>query len=216
MIDFDIRVEDVDAAVLNNKVAIELRDEKANLIERTEIETNKEYARETYTKLEANKLYTLKVYAGEYNEGNTDATYKKNYTLKEINLYTEVGISGEVNLTNLSKKGTGKNLINVASENNWYVYPIFDVHSCYGKTYNTETKELRLGGSRNNRNAVYDLRDYAGQEITMSFKIKYVDSSNKGTIYVQNAKTEKNRTVITGITNDYSEKTYTMKLDESG
>ena len=74
MIDFDIRVEDVDAAVLNNKVAIELRDERANLIERTEIETNKEYARETYTKLEANKLYTLKVYAGEYNEGNTDAT----------------------------------------------------------------------------------------------------------------------------------------------
>lgn len=216
MIDFDIRVEDVDAAVLNNKVAIELRDERANLIERTEIETNKEYARETYTKLEANKLYTLKVYAGEYNEGNTDATYKKNYTLKEINLYTEVGISGEVNLTNLSKKGTGKNLINVASENNWYVYPIFDVYSWYGKKYNTETKELRLGGSRINRNAVYDLRDYAGQEITMSFKIKYVDSSNKGTIYVQNAKTEKNRTVITGITNDYSEKTYTMKLDESG
>ena len=112
MIDFDIRVEVVDAAVLNNKVAIELRDERANLIERTEIETNKEYARETYTKLEADKLYTLKVYAGEYNEGNTDATYKKNYTLKEINLYTEVGISGEVNLTNLSKKGTGKNLIN--------------------------------------------------------------------------------------------------------
>ena len=218
MIDFDIRVEDIDAAVLNNKVAIELRDEKANLIERTEIETNKEYTRETYTKLEANKLYSLKVYAGEYNEGNTDATYKKNYTLKEIQLYTEVGISGEVNLTNLSKKGTGKNLINVASENNWYVYPIFDtgVNELEGKEYNSETKEFKLGGNNNQKRVLYDLREYAGKEVTMSFKIKYVDLNNKSTVYIQNAKTDKNRTWISDINGEYTERTYSLKVDESG
>lgn len=55
MIDFDVRIEDSDNAVLNNKVRMELRDEDGNLIDLTEVETNKEYIRKTYDRLEEKK-----------------------------------------------------------------------------------------------------------------------------------------------------------------
>ena len=217
MLDFDIRVEDIDGAILNNKVIIELRREDNGLVEREEIETNQEYVRKIYDGLEEEKRYYLKIYAGEYNEGSTDVTYQSNYLLKEIEIYTEFGITGEIGLNNLSRKATGKNLVNVESENNWYVYPNFNTSwEYYGKEYNKDTNELKLGGNGAQRRAVYDLREYAGQEVTMSFKIKYVDETDTGAIYIQNAKTDTNRTAITGITGEYTEKQYTLTIDESG
>ena len=64
----------------------ELRDEKNTLVETSEVKTNKDWLRKTYNKLEENKTYRLKFFADEYNEGHTDATYKRNYLLKEIDL----------------------------------------------------------------------------------------------------------------------------------
>ena len=89
MIDLDVRIEDPDKSVLNNKVRMELRDEKNNLIDLEEIETNQEHKRKTYDKLEEEKRYKLSFYADEYNEGETDATYKVNYLIKEIEIITE-------------------------------------------------------------------------------------------------------------------------------
>ena len=96
LIDLDVRVEDEDNAVLNNKVRMELRDEKSNLIDLQEIETNKDWLRKTYEKLEENKTYKLSFYADQYNEGSTDETYKVNYLIKEIDIITEPGISGSI------------------------------------------------------------------------------------------------------------------------
>ena len=113
MIDFDVRIQDKDNAVLNNKIRMELRDEKSNLIELTEVETNKEYIRKTYNKLEENKTYTLKFYADQYNEGSTDETYKVNYLIYELEIVTEPGISGIIGLKSMLRKTTGKNLVDV-------------------------------------------------------------------------------------------------------
>ncbi len=66
------------------------------------------------------------------------------------------------------------------------------------------------------KRVLYDLREYAGKEVTMSFKIKYVDLNNKSTVYIQNAKTDKNRTWISDINGEYTERIYSLKVDESG
>ena len=216
MLDFDIRVEDIDGAVLTQKVVIEFRNEKEELIIREEMNVNEDYVRKIYDKLEENKVYYLRIFAPEYNEGNTDTTYQSNYLLKEVQIYTELGITGKLDLVNLSKKVNGKNLIDVSSNINWYVYPTFNTSDYYGKEYNTSTEELRLGQNGNWRRCVYDLREYAGQTVTISFKIKYVNNNDRGTVYIQNAKTDKNRTQITGITAQYTDKTYTMQVDSSG
>ena len=203
LIDLDVRIEDTDKSVLNEKVRIELRDEKANLLDLQEIETNKDYVRKTYEKLEENKKYKLSFYADQYNEGSTDETYKVNYLIKELEIVTEPGISGGIGLTELTRKETGKNLVDVSSDIKWYVYPNFNTNDHYGKEYNEETKILTLGGHNENRRVVYDLREYAGQEVTMSFKAKAV--SGKQNAYIQNSKKDANRTVLKDLTEEWKE-----------
>ena len=214
LIDLDVKIKDKDNSVLNNKVRVELRDEKSNLIDLQEIETNKEYVRKTYEKLEENKTYTLNFYADQYNEGSTDETYKINYLIKRVEIITEPGISGEIGLTELKKEGTGKNLIDVNSKTKWYVYPTFNSNEYYGKEYNEETKILILGGHGNYRRAVYDLTEYAGQEVTISFKAKTVNGNQ--TAYIQNSKVDKNRTLIENLTEEWKEYQYTLKIDSTG
>ena len=214
LIDLDVRVKDEDNSVLNNKVRMELRDEKSNLIDLQEIETNKDWLRKTYEKLEENKTYKLSFYADQYNEGSTDETYKINYLIKEIEILTEPGISGSIGLTELTKKATGKNLVDISSEIKWYVFPNFYTNDYYGKEYNEETEILTLGGHGNYRRAVYDLREYAGQEVTMSFKAKAVSGSQ--TAYIQNSKINKNRILIQNLTEEWNDYKYTLVVDNTG
>ena len=214
LIDFDVRIEDIDNSVLNNTVRMELRDENNNLISLEQLTTNEDYVRKIYEKLEENKKYKLRFIADQYNEGNTDETYKVNYLIKEIEILTEPGISGEIGLTELSKKATGKNLVDLSSDIKWYVYPNFYTWDYYGKEYNAETKTLTLGGHGNSRRAVYDLREYAGQEVTMSFKARNVNGSQN--TYIQNSKTDTNRTKIEGLTEEWQEFQYTLTIDSTG
>ena len=214
LIDFDVRIDDPNNSVLNNKVRMELRDEKSNLLDLQEIETNEDYVRKTYEKLNGNHRYKLSFYADQYNIGNTDKTYKVNYLIKEIEIITEQGISGSIGLTELTKKATGKNLVDVSSNIKWYVYPNFNTGDYYGKEYNEETKILTLGGHGNYRRAVYDLREYAGQEVTMSFKAKAV--SGKQNAYIQNSKKDANRTALEGLTEEWKEYQCTLKVDTTG
>ena len=214
LIDFDVRVEDVDNSVLNNKVRMELRNSNNDLIDLQELTTNEDYIRKTYEKLEENQTYTLRFYADQYNEGSTDETYKVNYLIKELEIITEPGISGSIGLTELSRKATGKNLVDMSSETKWYVYPNFNTSDYYGKEYSEETKILKLGGNGCARRAVYDLREYAGQEITMSFKAKVVSGSQNA--YIQNSKTDTNRTKIEGLTEEWKDFQYTLTVDNTG
>ena len=189
MIDLDVRIEDPDKSVLNNKVRMELRDEKNNLIDLEEIETNQEYIRKTYDKLEEEKRYKLSFYADEYNEGETDATYKVNYLIKEIEIITEPGISGSIGLKSMLRMTTGKNLVDVESKVKWYSLTMNTPYS-YGKEYDKETNTLKLEVDKYQNYLqiyTYDLRDYIGQEITISFKLK-ADGEIKR-IAINNSKT---------------------------
>ena len=214
LIDLDVKVEDKDNSVLNNKVRVELRDEKNNLIDLQEIETNKEYVRKTYEKLEENKTYTLSFYADQYNEGSTDETYKINYLIKRVEIITEPGISGEIGLTELSRKATGKNLVDMSSENKWRIYPIFDTYNNV-KEYNEETGILRLGKDGHWRPIVYDLTEYAGKEVTMSFKARAVNGTQD--VYIQNNKDTIDWQIkLKDLTEEWKEYQYTLKIDSTG
>ena len=214
LIDFDVRIEDVDNAVLNNIVRMELRNSNNDLIDLQEITTNEDFVRKTYEKLEENQTYKLSFYADQYNEGSTDETYKVNYLIKEIEIITVPGITGNIGLTELTRKATGKNLVDVSSDIKWYVYPNFNTSNHYGKEYNEETKILTLGGNSEYRRAVYDLREYASQEVTISFKAKAVSGSQSA--YIQNSKKDANRTQIQGLTTNWQDFQYTLNIDSTG
>ena len=217
LIDFDVRIEDIDNSVLNNTVRMELREENNNLISLEELETNQDYVRKTYEKLEENKKYKLRFIADQYNEGSTDATYKANYLIKEIEIITEPGVSGEIQLTDLKREGTGKNLIDVTSKVNWRG-TYFNVHNNYGKEYNAETNELKLyckGDFGQGQYYLYDLSDCIGQTITMSFEIK---KDSKAQIYISNNKRSSGRiqNITNVITGEWQEYQYTTTVGNAG
>ena len=217
MIDFDVRIEDRDNAVLNNKIRMELRDEDGNLVDLTEVETNKEYIRKTYDRLEENKKYKLSFYADQYNEGSTDETYKVNYLIKEIEIITEPGISGEIGLKSLLRKTTGKNLVDVESKVKWYTQ-CTGTWGYYEKTYNEEENTLKLwpGIINQSQSYTYDLREYIGQEVTISFQIK--TEGDIKNIYLQNnKKINNNTTLIEGVTNnEYINYEKTLIVNDTG
>ena len=217
MIDFDIKIVDNDNAVLNNMIRMEMRDEQNKLIEMQYINTNQEYTRVTFEKLEQRNIYNINFYADEYNEGSTDATYNANYLLKTLELFTQPGISGSIGLIDLKRGATGRNLIDVKSEVKWYSN-CFGVTTYYDKTYDEKTDELRIYAGKNGYGQwyVYDLKEYAGQTITFSFLAKRDSNSDEMKVYLQNAKTAKNRTEIQGITEEWQRFTYTVTLDSSG
>lgn len=214
LIDFDVRIEDINNSVLNNEVRMELRNSSNDLIDLQEITTNQDFIRKTYEKLEENQTYKLRFIAEQYNEGSTDVTYKVNYLIQEIEIITVPGITGNIGLTELTRRATGKNLVDVNSDIKWYVYPNFNTSNHYGKEYNNETNILKLGGNSEQRRAVYDLREYAGQEVTMSFKAKVVSGSQ--TAYIQNSKKDANRTQIQGLTTEWKDFQYTLTVDNTG
>ena len=218
LIDFDVRIEDIDNAVLNNTVRMELREENNNLISLEELTTNEDYVRKTFEKLEENQTYKLRFIADQYNEGSTDSTYKANYLIKEIEIITEPGVSGEIQLTDLKREGTGKNLIDVTSKVNWRG-SYFNVHNNYGKEYDSENNELRLyckGDSGQGQYYWYDFSEYIGQKVTMSFKIK---KDSAAQIYISNNSQYSNgrlENITNKITNEWQEYQYTTTISNSG
>ena len=211
MIDFDVKIVDIDGAVLNNKVRIEVRDNKNKLVSLEEIVTNQEFSRKIYENLEENQNYKIIFYAPQYNEGKTDDTYKADYIIKQIDIYTEPGISGSLALEKIGRTGTGKNLIDPSSKVNWYA-KCFGYSMYYGLEYNEETGILTLGGaSSSNRDYLYDLTQYMGEEITISFKAKYIDTT---TMYIYNG--TKSVATINDLTNDWKDYSYTLTVQNDG
>lgn len=220
-VDLDIRVKDEDGAVLVDKVRIEVRDEENKLISLEEMATNGEYERKVYENLQEETNYRIIIYAPEYNEGSKDETYKSDYVLKEIQIYTEIGISGKLDLLALDKTGTGKNLIDVSSKVNWYER-CFNTYSRYGLNYDENTKIFTLGNISGNSiiSTDYDLTKYLGEEVTISFKAK---SSNSTYLNIR----EKNTTnmletsytayySINDLNNEWKEYSYALTLSKTG
>ena len=221
MVDFDVRIKDVDGASLTNKVRIELRNEHEELVEIEEIETNKEYERKTYSGLEENKTYKLYFYAPQYNEGSDDSTYKSEYLLKEIDIVTEPGISGSIGLEALERKGTGKNLVDVSSKVNWYERCFGIGEQSYGLNYDENTKILTMGGTSGyTRLTYYDLSKFLGEEVTISFKARKVDDTYIQIIEKSNDDFTNNNfksyNTINNLTNEWQEYSYTVNLSQTG
>ena len=216
LIDFDVRIEDINNAVLNNKVRMELRNSSEDLIDLQEITTNEDYMRKTYEKLEENQTYKLSFYADQYNEGSTDATYKVNYLIKEIEIVTEPNILGDLKLINMEKQGTGKNLIDVESKNNWWS-TFFSTSAYYGKEYIESEKVLKLYAGKNNNSQYYsyDLTDYIGKNVTISFKAK-IEGDMKEVLLLR-SKTTKGINITDKLNKDtYVELQETIQIDDTG
>ena len=219
LIDLDVRVEDENNAVLNNTVRMELRNSSNDLIDLQELTTNEDFIRKTYEKLEENKTYKLSFYADQYNEGSTDETYKVNYLIKEIEIVTEPGISGSVGLTELTKKATGKNLVDMSSEIKW-TEANFNTWGEYGYKYEKENNVIKIySNSQHKRRKIltYDLTPYKDEKVTISFQAKISDISSDFTAYIVNSSSGHRNKELKDLRKDiWTTYTFTISNDMDG
>ena len=120
IIDFDVRGEDRDGAIIGDFVRFELKDNAGNIVKTIKIKVNSEVERFTINNLEENQLYYGTFYADEYNETNKNETYKKKYELQKLELFTDEGISGSIELISSQRLATGSNLIDMTSDIKWF------------------------------------------------------------------------------------------------
>ena len=216
LIDFDVRIEDINNSVLNNTVRMELRNSNNDLIDLQEITTNQDYIRKTYEKLEENQTYKLSFYADQYNEGSTDETYKVNYLITELEIVTEPNILGNLKLISMEKQAAGKNLVDVTSKNNWSS-DLFNTTAYYGKEYIESENVLKLYAGKSDRSQryTYNLENYIGKTITISFKGKL--EGDIKTVYILKSKTNNTLDITNNLDyENWNELSYTIQVDDTG
>jgi len=172
MIDFDLSVDDVDGTIISDYIRLELRDKDGLIVDSrmVTIPEGDDVARVTYNNLNVNEFYTIYFYADEYNETNSNVDYKSKYLLKEYTVYTQEGISGKLELVSSLKQAKSLNLADVKSEVKWlqtnqyYTIP---------KTVDEEG-DMHIFSKTGGSAYGFDLEEYHGEIVTVSFKIKAV------------------------------------------
>ena len=243
VIDMDVYIEDVDKSCLENIVNVKLFDsyEKEYLpdIEPKEVESStkiptNQWVRLTYTGLTENETYNMSAFVASYNETNDISKVQNNFEIKKSQFIT-TGLGGKIDLVGLERqmKSEGSNLIDAKSENNWYSqcfdamntsYSLDETYNAnfnivskynYGKTYVEDDNSITLN-LLSKQCYVYDLSNYAGQTITLSFAAKVTEENAK--VYIQSGKNiGKNIEQITGLKKDeFTEYTKTLTVPEDG
>lgn len=243
VIDMDIYVEDIDQSCLENVVHMRLIDsyekeyipqiEPESIKNSSKIPTN-QWIRLTYSGLTKDEVYTLSAEVASYNETNDVSHVQNNFKIRESK-YTTNGLGGNIDLIGLErqKKQEASNLLDVKSANNWYskcfdalttsysldeTYNVsFDIESKYnfGKTYTEDNDSITLT-LLSKQCYVYDLSEYKGQTITLSFEAKVTEAQAK--VYIQKGKDiGKDIELIEGLeTNSLNRYEKTLTVPEDG
>lgn len=214
MIDFDVKVRDEDGAINSNRVILEVRNANGSLLSYQEIGVNEEYKRIILNNLEVNQKYTFTYIAEDYNVGYTNDTNEENKVIYEEEIITEEGISGSINLKSLLKQLHGKNKFDIEDEQRWT--NTLGTSTSNLQEYNYEENSTSFTVTSGTKTYAYYLPEYAGKEITISFKAKKENSTNNLPAYVVNGNSLTKQYEIENLTNEYQEYTYTFPLNNTG
>ncbi len=218
-IDFDVRIEDSDLSIESDRVILEVRNKNTEaLVLMKDIKINADYERITLEKLEKETPYVFRYIAEEYNTGYTNSSYEESKVLLEKEVITEVGIHGEVILDSLLPQITSRNLIDIGNRDKWRRQGSNAEDSLEIDEENNLIYMSYLTTNINHwRTFSYYLPEYRNQEVTISFQIKYQESSKIGDVnfvnhYAGNSATDLN------INSDGTWTTFsrTMILNDSG
>lgn len=178
LIDFDVQIVDKDYAIESDYVRFELRDSAGNITNSSKIRINVDPIRMTFNNLSEGKQFFAYFYADSYNETNKNETYKTKYLLtrdenneaKPLEFWTTNGISGNIELISSRRIANGRNLVDMKSNIKW----IENTSSgTLHRTYDSEGN-MHIGSRGAYASYQYDLSEYDGKLVKVSFKAKAV------------------------------------------
>lgn len=214
LIDFDVKIEDINEAIDADRVILEIRNNKNKVIDSKYLNINDEYMRITLDKLEKEQNYTFTYIAESYNLGYKEQTLQVNVVLAKETITTTAGISGNIGLTSLLKEQQGKNLFDINNLQKWRGYG----GGTGSKTYSFSNRSLSLKGTNGWYNYSYFLPEYKSQTLTISFYAKYIsdENNNKAKVYVANGYSSNTSYSLQNLSEEYQKYTYTFKMNTLG
>ena len=182
MIDFDVQIVDPDNSIISTFARVELRNDKNTLVESTKINVNDEPFRITYNNLEEFAVYTLYVFVDEYNETSSTDTYEAPKYLYEHEFRAEEGISGSIELINSKRQAVSKNIADVHSNLKW-----IESFNTYNLHHTVDDNDIVHIYSKTGAAAyIYDLSEYWGRMVKVSAKVRAVNPTKSGALYITN------------------------------
>ena len=180
MIDFDVRVVDLDGAVESGRVLLTIKNSHGSLIGKEYLDLNADYVQLSYNKLEPNDTYIFTYTAEEYNIGFANNTYEGDKILLRKEIVTENGISGKIELLQLLRSITGKNLFNI----NDYDRIRKEGNTGY-KEYDLKNNTIMFGAKNGYVTYSYFLPEGFNKNVILRFKARYnKNSPNKAPVYI--------------------------------
>lgn len=215
IIDFDVKVEDVDGAIMSDRVIMEVREAGGALVGFEFLEVNGEYKRFTYNKLNDNTDYTISFIAEDYNEGYTDNTAEPSKIITSIVMTTTDSVSGTVSVESLLREMQGKNYYDIKNTQRW----VSNVgnSTVNNRKYDLDESVTYLSAMNGSRTYAYYVPELAGETITVSFDAMYSVIGSGATAALVNGDGIEMVGVLSGLNGTrYKHISMTFKLNNRG
>ena len=212
LIDFDVRIQDVDGAILSNRVMLEVRDSSGTLVGFEHVDINDEYIRLTYDKLTKDEDYTFKYYAEEYNVGYNNATYIQDKILFTEVINTSRGIYGEIYLESLLKQITSRNLFDISNNTRWKKDGSSTISE---RTLDIENNIIRMASRNGYATYGYYLPEGTISSLKVSFKIRHTNDSNAQGVYLSNGAGSNKQYPLDDLSTEWKEFEFSFVLNSN-
>ena len=183
LIDFDVKITDIDGAIESDRVLLYMRDSSGTLVSYKIFKQNQDYERLTFDKLAKDEKYTFTFIAEQYNLGYTNATYEQDKELLEHEIVTNEGIYGSIRLDSLLKEITSENLFDVSNNKRWKKEGNSTINS---KIIDANENIITLAAKNGYGTYSYYLPEAKGQLVQVSFLIRQTKDSNMQDVYISN------------------------------
>lgn len=205
LIDFDVRIIDLDKAIQSRRVLLEVRNSEGRLEMMKDLKIDADYERIQLEKLEKEESYTFKFIAEEYNIGYTNITFEGDKILKEIVMETTVGIYGSIDVESLLSQITSTNLINIADTSKWKQEGTSTTMSI---SNDINSKILKFVSKNGYANYSYYIPEYQREVVKVSFQIRHTKTSNKQATYLSIGGGENHQYPLSDLSTDWKDFTF--------
>ena len=209
LIDFDVRIHDIDGAILSDRAILEIRDSTGTLIGFEHFELNADYVRLTFDKLVENETYSFQYQADEYNVGYNNITYIQDKILFKEDIQTTRGIHGEIYLESLLKQITSENLFDINNNKRWKKDGSSAIEE---KAIDVEKNTIKMSAKNGYVNYSYYLPEGKGKDLKVKFKARHTADSNMQAAYFSNGGGSNKQFPLENLNHEWTEYEFSVGL----
>ncbi|MEG2379194.1 MAG: glycine rich domain-containing protein [Bacilli bacterium] len=212
LIDFDVKISDIDGAITSKRGMLHVRDSSGSLVNYILLDINADFKRLTLNKLNKEETYKFTYTVEEYNIGFNNTTYEQDKVLLEESIKTSVGIYGTVEIESLLKEITSDNLFDISNNKRWKKDGSSVINQ---KSIDSKNKIIKMSSKNGYATYSYFLPEAKNQNINISFYARNGADSNNQKIYLSNGGGSNKYSLLNELTNDWKKYSFNLLLNSN-